>query len=58
MSCIPPPGSVPEVGDALCYTSVLTANVPAPPLPDADRTPWTHGGPPAPYPPPDAEDGE
>jgi hypothetical protein len=54
-SRVPPPGSVPEVGDALCYTSVLAASVPAPPLPDAERTPWTHGGPPKPYRPPDAE---
>jgi hypothetical protein len=54
---VPPPGSVPDVGDRLCYTSVLAANVPSPPLPDADQTPWTHGGPPAPYQPAD-DDGE
>jgi hypothetical protein len=55
---VPPPGSLPDVGDELCYTSVLAANVPTPPLPDADRTPWTHGGPPAPYQPGSGEDGE
>jgi len=55
---VPPPGSVPAVGDRLCYTSVLAADVPTPPLPDADRTPWTHGGPPAPYQPTDDDDGE
>ena len=46
---VPPPGTVPEVGERLCYTSVLAGNVPTPPLPDAERTPWTHGGPPVPY---------
>jgi molybdopterin-binding protein len=55
---VPPPGSLPDVGDDLCYTSVLAANVPTPPLPDADRTPWTHGGPPAPYRPDGGEDAE
>ena len=53
---VPPPGTVPDVGERLCYTSVLAGNVPAPPLPDTERTPWTHGGPPVPYEPP-TEDG-
>jgi hypothetical protein len=46
---VPPPGSVPDVGDELCYTSVLPDPVRAPALPAAEDTPWTHGGPPPPY---------
>jgi hypothetical protein len=52
-SRIPPPGTVPELDEVLCYTSVLAENIPTPPLPDADSTPWTHGGPPQPYQPTD-----
>jgi hypothetical protein len=52
-SRVPPPGAVPEPGEVLCYTSVLPENVPSPPLPDVDDTPWTHGGPPQPYQPND-----
>jgi hypothetical protein len=43
---VPPPGSLPAPGEQLCYTSVLATNIPTPPLPDPDATPWTHGGPP------------
>lgn len=46
---VPPPGTVPEVGDTLCYSSVLAENVPSPALPSVDDTPWTHGGPPPPF---------
>lgn len=49
----PPPGSVPEVGETLIYTAVLADNIPSPRLPDAEDTPWTHGGPPQPYVPSD-----
>jgi hypothetical protein len=45
----PPPGSLPEHGETLLYTSVLSDNIPSPKLPDAEDTPWTHGGPPRPY---------
>ncbi|HYN97094.1 MAG TPA: hypothetical protein VES42_24915 [Pilimelia sp.] len=52
-AAVPPPGAVPEIGEELCYTSVLPENVPAPGLPAVEDTPWTHGGPPAPYVPTD-----
>jgi hypothetical protein len=52
-SKVPPAGSVPEVGERLCYTSVLPDNTPSPTLPPVDETPWTHGGPPQPYVPTD-----
>ena len=42
----PEPGSVPEVGDQVCFTLFeLTARQSAP-LPEPEDTPWTHGGPP------------
>ncbi len=50
---IPPPGSVPEPGETLCYTSVLAENVPSAGLPATEDTPWTHGGPPQPTTPSD-----
>ncbi|HWG98052.1 MAG TPA: hypothetical protein VNV66_01745, partial [Pilimelia sp.] len=52
-AAVPPPGTVPEPGEVLCYTSVLPDSVPAPALPDVADTPWTHGGPPTPYRPTD-----
>ena len=55
---IPPPGSVPEPGETLCYTSVLAENVPSAGLPTAEETPWTHGGPPQPYMPTEDDAGE
>lgn len=48
-SKVPPPGTVPDLGDRLCYTSVLPESVPAATLPPVEETPWTHGGPPQPY---------
>jgi hypothetical protein len=57
-AAVPPPGSVPALGEVLCYSSVLAENVPSPPLPAVDDTPWTHGGPPAPYVPSDDDAGE
>ncbi|MFG2102483.1 hypothetical protein ACGFJ5_17990 [Micromonospora echinaurantiaca] len=42
-----PPGSVPEVGERLCYTTLSDAYLPAGAFPAAEETPWTHGGPPA-----------
>ncbi|MFI7606686.1 hypothetical protein ACIBTV_16315 [Micromonospora sp. NPDC049366] len=42
-----PPGSVPEVGERLCYTTLSDAFLPAGAFPTPEETPWTHGGPPA-----------
>ncbi|MEH0844439.1 hypothetical protein V6U81_18825 [Micromonospora sp. CPCC 205711] len=41
-----PPGSVPEVGERLCLTTLSDAFLPAGAFPAPDETPWTHGGPP------------
>ncbi len=41
------PGSVPEVGERLLYTTLSEAWRPGGSFPEPDRTPWTHGGPPA-----------
>ncbi|MEU4712239.1 hypothetical protein AB0F73_01005 [Micromonospora purpureochromogenes] len=41
-----PPGSVPEVGERLCYTILSEAFLPAGAFPTPEETPWTHGGPP------------
>ncbi|MFI9643702.1 hypothetical protein ACIG87_27220 [Micromonospora sp. NPDC051925] len=43
-----PPGSVPEVGERLCLTTLSEAFLPAGAFPTAEETPWTHGGPPVP----------
>jgi hypothetical protein len=45
------PGSVPEVGERVCYTTLADEYVPPGAFPE--ETPWTHGGPPA-----DADDGD
>ena len=45
----PPPGTVPDQGDEVTYTSVYPDGIRTPELPSTDRTPWTHGGPPPPY---------
>ncbi|GAA0796652.1 hypothetical protein [Spirilliplanes yamanashiensis] len=42
------PGSVPAVGDTVLYTTLTEAYRPGGAFPEPDRTPWTHGGPPAP----------
>jgi hypothetical protein len=42
------PGSVPEVGERLLYTTLSEAYRPGGSFPDVDQTPWTHGGPPQP----------
>ncbi|GAA3061841.1 hypothetical protein GCM10020000_51380 [Streptomyces olivoverticillatus] len=44
---VPEAGSVPEPGDTVCWTLFEHAPRGGPELPDPDRTPWTHGGPPA-----------
>lgn len=43
----PLPGSVPEVGERLCLTTLSDAFLPAGTFPAVEETPWTHGGPPA-----------
>jgi hypothetical protein len=54
-SLTPPPGSVPEVGERLTYTT-LTESFQAPAaFPSRDETPWTHGGPPVEYVPDDQD---
>jgi len=50
---VPPPGSVPEEGDEITYTSVFPDGIRSPELPPTEQTPWTHGGPPRPYVPTD-----
>jgi hypothetical protein len=45
----PEPGSVPQVGDAVCYATFKDEFRRLPDFPPADETPWTHGGPPAPF---------
>ncbi|MEV0277276.1 hypothetical protein AB0I22_12955 [Streptomyces sp. NPDC050610] len=44
---VPEPGSVPDKGDRVCWTLFEHAPRGGPELPDPERTPWTHGGPPA-----------
>jgi len=49
-------GSVPEVGELRTYATLLSAETfTPPPFPEAEATPWTHGGPPPAYV-PDAAD--
>ncbi|MFJ7771515.1 hypothetical protein ACIQ1J_24725 [Streptomyces sp. NPDC097107] len=42
----PETGSVPEKGDLVCFTLFEHEQRGGAKLPDPDRTPWTHGGPP------------
>jgi hypothetical protein len=41
-----PPGSMPAVGDVVCYTSLTDEFQRPPEFPEREDTPWTHGGPP------------
>ncbi len=43
------PGSVPAVGDVVCYATFSDGYQPPPAFPDPQDTPWTHGGPPPEY---------
>ncbi|MGA5133342.1 hypothetical protein ACPCTO_26420 [Streptomyces olivoreticuli] len=43
---VPDAGSVPEKGDRVCWTLFEHSPRGGPELPDPERTPWTHGGPP------------
>ncbi|TDD67934.1 hypothetical protein [Actinomadura rubrisoli] len=54
---VPEPGSVPRVGDRVCFTSLTEGSWGAAKFPDREDTPWTHGGPPEEYVPND-EDAE
>ncbi|MGW7484889.1 hypothetical protein ACWGH8_40705 [Nonomuraea muscovyensis] len=51
----PTPGAVPEVGERVCYTSLTDDFQGSPALPEAEATPWTHGGPPHAYVPTDED---
>lgn len=41
-----PAGSVPEVGERICLTSLSDGYLPGGVFPTPEETPWTHGGPP------------
>lgn len=51
----PAPGSVPEVGEEISYTSVGADYQPIAAFPPREDTPWTHGGPPVEYQPTDED---
>jgi hypothetical protein len=51
----PAPGSVPEVGERLCYTTLTDSYQLRGSFPAREDTPWTHGGPPPEYVPIDAD---
>ena len=42
----PPEGSVPVLGDHVCYSTLSDGYQPRGTFPSRDNTPWTHGGPP------------
>ena len=48
-SLTPAPGSVPELGERLCYTTLTDGYQPIGSFPSREQTPWTHGGPPVEY---------
>jgi len=49
------PGTVPAVGEVACYATFSDGYQPPPAFPEPEQTPWTHGGPPAPYAPTDED---
>ncbi len=51
----PPPGSVPELGERICYTSIVDSYQLFASFPAREDTPWTHGGPPVEYVPTDED---
>ena len=55
-SLTPEPGSVPSVGEPVCYAAFSDTWQPPPAFPEPEDTPWTHGGPPPEYV-PSGEDG-
>ncbi len=54
-SLTPEPGSVPGVGEQVCYAAFSDAWQPPPAFPEPEDTPWTHGGPPPAYVPSDGD---
>lgn len=52
---IPEPGSVPDIGESVCYAAFNDGYQPAPAFPAPEDTPWTHGGPPPQYVPSDED---
>ena len=54
----PQPGSVPEAGEILSYTTLIGEFRRAPDWPEKEDTPWTHGGPPPDYVPSEEDAGE
>jgi hypothetical protein len=54
----PEPGTVPAVGEQVCYATFRDTFQRPPEFPPPEETPWTHGGPPAPYVPTDDDAGE
>jgi hypothetical protein len=54
----PEPGSVPEPGERLCYTTLTDSFQPPASFPGRAETPWTHGGPPPDYVPSDEDSTE
>jgi hypothetical protein len=57
-SLTPEPGSLPGVGEPVCYATFSDAWQAPPAFPEPEDTPWTHGGPPPPYVPSGEEDRE
>jgi hypothetical protein len=51
----PAPGSVPALGEHVCYATFHDNYQPVPVFPEPEQTPWTHGGPPQPYAPADED---
>jgi hypothetical protein len=45
----PAEGSVPELSELLCYSTLSPDAGRSPAFPTREETPWTHGGPPADY---------
>ncbi|MBB2747094.1 UNVERIFIED_ORG: hypothetical protein FHR35_006973 [Microbispora rosea subsp. rosea] len=54
-SLTPPPGSVPELGERVCYTDLSLDVRMGARFPSRENTPWTHGGPPQDYVPTDED---
>lgn len=54
-SLVPEPGSVPAVGEEICYASFGLTFSRVPGFPSREETPWTHGGPPPEYEPSEEE---
>jgi hypothetical protein len=54
----PTAGSVPAVGDRVCYTTLYDSYQPPGSFPSREDTPWTHGGPPPEYVPADEDANE